>query len=118
MPQPIIPSVSSEISHINADLKIHLEDELWVYYLDKHRIASHRADDIKMFHITTAQFIDSKLCRQTEIIETFKVSKISIARALKPFVKEDLRPFLWIKKGSVKKGQSLPLKCWHKLNSF
>nr|WP_319394850.1 hypothetical protein [uncultured Desulfobacter sp.] len=85
MPYLMLPLLSSEITSINGRVTVYQKDGLCLYFLGDYPIYSHKADDLALFRLTTAQLIDSGACKQIDIIKTFGVSKSSLIRAQKKY---------------------------------
>ncbi len=85
MMQTILPLVPAGATPINDILSVWREEGRWTYFIGSHPVCSHRASDLRLFHLTVAQLIDTGNCRACEIIETFGVSKSSVDRALRRY---------------------------------
>ena len=107
MPQLLLPLLSSEITYINGRVTVYQREGVWTYFLGDYPIYTHKADDLRLFRLTTAQLIDSGACRQKEIIKAFGVSKSSIIRALKKYRNEGSEAFFKSKKSVKKRGTVL-----------
>lgn len=107
MPQLLLPLLSSEITYINGRVTVYQGDGQWTYFLGDYPIYSHKADDLPLFRLTTAQLIDSGACRQADIIKTFGVSKSSVIRAQKKYREEGPNAFFKQRGQSKKKGTVL-----------
>jgi len=83
MPQTILPLIPYGASKITNFVSVLRDDERWTYFLGIHPIYFHKAQDLRMFRMVTAQLIDSGACRQVDVIKTFGVSKSSVIRSLK-----------------------------------
>ncbi len=81
MTQLLLPFISPGITNINRRVHVYKQDNIWTYFLGEFPIYSHRVNDQRMFRMIIAQLIESGSCRQTEIINTFGVSKSSVIRA-------------------------------------
>ncbi|MFH1155310.1 MAG: hypothetical protein V1793_15985, partial [Pseudomonadota bacterium] len=75
MHQLLLPLESYEITHINGTVSVSKNNDHLTYFLGELPIYSHKADDHRMFHLTIAQLIESRACRQKEIIKMFGLSK-------------------------------------------
>jgi len=69
------------------------QGDKWTYFLGCYPLYSHDADDNRMFRIITSQLIDAGLCRQIEILNTFGVSKSSVARSLRKYRADGIEAF-------------------------
>lgn len=83
MPQLILPLIPAGATRISDLVNVYREENVWIYFVSLQLIFSHSADDLKMFRLITYQLIDSGACRQLDIINTFGISKSSVARSLK-----------------------------------
>ena len=81
MTQLLLPFISPGVTQINSMVSVWHDDDRWTYFLGKYPIYSHRVDDQRMFRLNTAQLIESGVCRQTQVIKAFGVSKSSVIRA-------------------------------------
>ena len=124
MPQLMLPLLSSEITYINGRVTVYQKDGLWVYFLGDYPIYSHKADDLALFRLTTAQLIDSGACKQIDIIKTFGVSKSSLIRAQKKYREGGSNAFFSQRQNFRKKGTVLTIvdpknwtMCWGPLYS-
>jgi hypothetical protein len=70
------------------------QENKWTYFLGCYPLYSHDSDDNRMFRLYTSQLIDVGLCRQIEILNTFGVSKSSVARSLKKYRQGGIDAFL------------------------
>ena len=78
------------------------DGKTWTYFLGSFPIYSHAADDNRMFRIISAMLIDNGACRQIDILNTFGVSKSSVARALKTLRNGGVEDFF--KPRNIRKG--------------
>jgi len=118
MPQLLLPLLSSEITYINGRVTVYQRDGLWTYFLGDYPIYSHKADDLALFRLTTAQLIDSGACRQADIIKTFGVSKSSVIRAQKKYREGGSKAFFKQRRTSKKKGTVLTPEVLEQAQSF
>jgi transposase len=81
MPQLLLPTLLPGETFINSLVRVLQDDNQWIYFFGEYPIYSHAADDQRMFRLTIAQLIESKACRQKDIIDAFKISKSSVIRA-------------------------------------
>ncbi|WP_320042530.1 hypothetical protein [uncultured Desulfobacter sp.] len=107
MPQLMLPLLSSEITYINGRVTVYQKDGQWTYFLGEYPIYSHKADDLALFRLTTAQLIDSGACKQIDIIKTFGVSKSSLIRAQKKYRERGSNAFFSQRQNFRKKGTVL-----------
>lgn len=81
--QLILPCIPMGATEINNRVGVFRENDRCTYFLGSYPVASHKADDNRMFRVVTSQLIESGGCRQVEILRTFGVSKSSIIRSVK-----------------------------------
>lgn len=81
MPQLLLPTLLPGETFINSLVRVLNDDIQWIYFFGEYPIYSHAASDQRMFRLTIAQLIESKVCRQKDIIDAFKISKSSVIRA-------------------------------------
>lgn len=99
MPQLLLPLIPEGSTIISDLVSVYRRDERLTYYIGMHPIYSHRADDLRMFRITTAQLITSDACRHTDILNTFGVSKSSVNRSLKTLREKGIEGFFKKRRG-------------------
>lgn len=99
MPQQILPLIPQGSTPINNILSICRTEEVWTYFLGIYPIYSHRGNDNRMFRFFTSQLINTGICRQVDIINTFGVSKSSVIRGVKRLREEGIEGFLRQKRG-------------------
>ena len=92
--QLILPCIPLGATTINHHLGVINQEDKWTYFLGCYPVYSHAADDNRMFRLTISQLIDVGLCRQIEILNTFGVSKSSVARSLKKYRQGGIDAFL------------------------
>lgn len=80
--QLMLPCIPAGATEINNRVGVWREDDIWTYFMGGHPIYSHKADDLRMFRVVTAQLIESGGCRQVDILRTFGVSKSSVIRSV------------------------------------
>lgn len=107
MPQLMLPLLSSDITYINGRVTVYQKDGLLIYFLGDYPIYSHKADDLALFRLTTAQLIDSGACKQIDIIKAFGVSKSSLIRAQKKYREGGANAFFSQRQNFRKKGTVL-----------
>lgn len=81
MPQLLLPIKTPGETYINSQVSVREKGDRWTYFFGEHPIYSHRVDDQRMFRWVIAQLIESRLCRQAQVIETFGISKSGVIRA-------------------------------------
>ena len=98
-------------SPINGLVCVWREEEQWTYFLGTYPIYTHRASDHRMFRLFTSQLINCGACRNVDIINTFGVSKSSVARSLRKLREEGAAAFFKARKrrtgGAVFTGEVL-----------
>jgi len=107
MTQLLLPLISPGITNINRRVHVFKQDNIWTYFLGEFPIYSHRVNDQRMFRMIIAQLIESGSCRQTEIINTFGVSKSSVIRAQNKLRKGGPEAFFVNRQGRNKGGTIL-----------
>lgn len=85
MQQIILPTIPIGATEINGLTCVWRDEHRWTYYLGCFPIYSHPPDDLQQFRFFSSQLIDTGRCRQVDIINTFGVSKSSVARSLRKF---------------------------------
>lgn len=85
MQQIILPTIPIGATEINGLTSVWRDEHRWTYYLGCFPIYSHPPDDLQQFRFFSSQLIDTGRCRQVDIINTFGVSKSSVARSLRKF---------------------------------
>ena len=85
-------------SPINGLVCVWREEEQWTYFLGTYPIYTHRASDHRMFRLFTSQLINCGACRNVDIIDTFGVSKSSVARSLRKLREEGAEAFFKARK--------------------
>jgi hypothetical protein len=93
MPQMLLPLIPDGATNINNVVSVHQDKDCWTYFLSMYPIYSHKAGDQNMFKFVSSQLIDSRACRQVDIIKTFGVSKRSVIRALNKLKKAGVESF-------------------------
>jgi hypothetical protein len=102
MPQLVLPLIPEGVSHIGDLVSVYLGQDRWTYYMGLHPIYAHGANDNRMFRLITAMMIDAGVCRHTDVVNTFGVSKSNVNRALKKLRKGGLEAFFQRKPGGRK----------------
>ena len=83
MPQLLLPLIPTDGLFINDVISVKQNADIWVYSLGVNPFYMHGADDSRSFRLITAMMIESKMCRHSEVIKAFDVSKSSVNRSLK-----------------------------------
>jgi transposase len=83
MPQLILPLIPEGATRISDIVTVYRSENHWTYYMGLTPIYAHAADDHRLFRLFTSMMIDSGMCRHSDIIKTFGVSKSNVNRALK-----------------------------------
>jgi len=103
--QTILPFIPVGATKINDILTVIRNEEEWSYYLGLYPIYKHTANDDKHFRLIAAQLIDSKTCKQCEIMEAFGVSRKRLNRAEKQLKERGIASFF--SKRSGRKGGTI-----------
>jgi DNA invertase Pin-like site-specific DNA recombinase len=73
--------MSTDVILVNEVISVHCREGNWYYFLGEYPIHIHKKDDLRSFEIMIVQLIETKLCRQVEIIRSFGISKSRVVRA-------------------------------------
>lgn len=79
---PLIPYAATKIAN---NLSVVYENDEWTYYHGSFPVATHAAEDKRFFRMITSSFILNGVCRNTDIIRVFNVSKSSVIRNCKKY---------------------------------
>jgi transposase len=93
MQQLILPTIPIGATEINGLTSVWRDELRWTYFLGCLAIFSHPPDDLQQFRFFTSHLINSGRCRQIDIMNTFGVSKSSVARSLKKLREEGAPAF-------------------------
>lgn len=93
MPQGWLPIIPSGTTPINNVISVHKENERWTYFYGLHPVFFHEEKDRATFRMFTAQLVCQGMCKQSEIIRAFGVSKNSVSRSVKRYREEGARGF-------------------------
>lgn len=99
MPQPLLPLVPDGASRINDDVSIVQENDQWTYFCGVRPVFVHPRDDRNSFRMFTSQLICQGVCRPSEIIKTFGVSKSSVVRSVTTYREEGIQAFYRPRRG-------------------
>ncbi len=99
MSQLLLPLISEDIVQINSQLIVFKDNNRWAYFLGQYKIYDHAPSDERMFKLITSQLIESKICRQIEIIKTFGIPKSTVIRDLNKLRKGGSEAFFKARRG-------------------
>lgn len=99
MPQLILPILLPGETFINSFVRVLCDENRWTYFLGEYPIYSHAPSDQRMFRLTIAQLIESKVCRQSEIIKAFAIPKSNVIRAQRKLRREGPDAFFRDRRG-------------------
>ena len=85
MPQGILPLFSDDATPINDLISFQKKDAMVYYFHGCLPVFSHAEDDEKSFRMFTSQLYVDGNCKQSEIVEAFGVTPISVKRAVKKY---------------------------------
>jgi prepilin-type processing-associated H-X9-DG protein len=92
--------IPSGVTSINEVLSVEKRsDGKWFYFCGLHSVFFHDENDRRLFRMFTAQLVCQGMCRQSEIVRAFGVSKNSVARSVKRFEEEGADGFFIKRKG-------------------
>ena len=69
------------------------DSDVWTYFVGAHPIARHATGDRRSFRLQISQLVDAGMCRQTEVVRAFGVSKSSVDRAVRRFREQGIDGF-------------------------
>jgi hypothetical protein len=87
---PIIPSGATPISDRMSVVR---ENGQWFYFCGINPVFFHDENDHRSFRMFTAQLVCQGMCRQSEIIRAFGVSKNSVGRSVKKYKANGVEAF-------------------------
>ena len=93
MPQALLPLIPDGATQVNDRISVVQQHEQWTYFCGIHPVFEHREEDRASFRMFSAQLVCQGSCRQTEIIQTFGVSKNSVKRSVKKYRDEGIESF-------------------------
>jgi len=100
--QPTLPLIPEDASPVNEKVSVIREKKLVVYYVGMYPVYSHPENDHACFRLTIAQLITSGICKNSEIISVFGVTKNCVCRAVKQLRKRGVKSFF--QKRNTRKG--------------
>jgi transposase len=83
MPQLLLPLIPTDGLFINDVISVKQNADTWIYSLGVNPFYIHGANDTRSLRMITSMMIESKMCRHSEIIKAFDVSKSVVNRSLK-----------------------------------
>jgi len=99
MPQIWLPLVPSGATPINKVMSVVKENGKWFYFCGVNSVFFHEETDLRSFRMFTAQLVCQGVCRQSEIIQTFGVSKNGVSRSVKRYEDGGVNAFFAPRKG-------------------
>lgn len=99
MPQMLLPIFPAESTSINPLMGFQRLDDMVYYFNGMMPFFSHPVSDLGSFRLITSQMIVNKNAAQKEIVEAFKVSKISVKRYVKIYKEQGAEGFFKARKG-------------------
>lgn len=85
MTETLLPMFYSESTVINSLLAYEKRDGKIYYFHGLVPIFQHPEDDYSSFRLITSQLVVNGVCKQSEIVNTFGVSAISVKRWVKKY---------------------------------
>lgn len=98
MPQPSLPIYPDGVNHINENISFKCEKGKITYFNFLMGIFVHNQDDHASFRMITAQLYLNGNAKQSEIVEAFGVTSISVKRSVKKYKEEGIASFYINKK--------------------
>jgi len=89
----ILPLIPHGATIISNNLTVIRDGEQWTYFHGGLPIFSHASDDKGSFRGITSSFIVQGICRNSDIIKVFNVSKTSVIRNIKKYKSGGLKSF-------------------------
>ena len=93
MIQTHLPIFPEGVTNITADLAFKKEQGIITYFNFSMPVFTHAEEEIETFRMITSQFCVNGYVKQTDIIRTFGVTKISVKLALKLYREKGPRGF-------------------------
>ena len=93
MPQALLPLIPDGATQVNDRISVVLQQGQWTYFCGIHPVFEHGEEDRASFRMFSAQLVCQGSCRQSEIIQTFGVSKNSVKRSVKKYRDEGIESF-------------------------
>ncbi|EKD74475.1 MAG: hypothetical protein ACD_44C00429G0001 [uncultured bacterium] len=93
MIQTHLPIFPEGVTNITADLAFKKEQGIITYFNFSMPVFTHAEEEIETFRMITSQFCVNGYVKQTDIIRTFGVTKISVKRAVKLYREKGPRGF-------------------------
>jgi len=83
MQQLLLPLIPSEGLFINDVVSVKQSEDVWIYLMGVNPFYIHGAGDRRSFRLISAMMIEANMCRHSEIIKAFDVSKSLVNRSVK-----------------------------------
>jgi hypothetical protein len=99
MPQMLLPMFPAEATSINPLLGFCRKDDMVYYFNGMMPIFSHAVSDHQSFRLITSQLIVNGNATQKDIVDAFRVSRISVKRYVKIYRQEGASGFFKARKG-------------------
>ena len=80
-----LPLFPAEATMVNHKKKIQKKDQTVFYFNGSMPIFHHHQNDLDSFRFITSQLVINGVCKQTEIVDCFEVSAISVKRWVKRY---------------------------------
>ena len=93
MPQALLPLIPDGATQVNDRISVVQQQGQWTYFCGIHPVFEHGEEDRASFRMFSAQLVCQGSCRQSEIIQTFGVSKNSVKRSVKKYRDEGIESF-------------------------
>ena len=93
MPQALLPLIPDGATQVNDRISVVQQQGQWTYFCGIHPVFEHGEEDRASFRMFSAQLVCQGSCRQSEIIQTFGVSKNSVKRSVKKYRAEGIESF-------------------------
>ena len=93
MPQALLPLIPDGATQVNDRISVVQQHEQWTYFCGVHPVFEHGEEDRASFRMFPAQLVCQGSCRQSEIIQTFGVSKNSVKRSVKKYREAGIESF-------------------------
>lgn len=99
MPQAWLPLIPSGTTQINDVMSVAKRDGKWFYFCGVNPVFFHDENDRGSFRMFTAQLVCQGVCRQSEIIHAFGISKNSVNRNVRKYQQDGADVFFKPRKG-------------------
>lgn len=108
MPQIKLPFFPEDIRLINSYIGFQKRNGIVYYFVGSMPVYQHPENDIQSFRFYTSQIIVNGNASQSEIVEAFGISSISVKRWVKKYREQGSKAFFY--PGVSGQIQGLPLK--------